>query len=229
MGFGGEDPTGVYHSTYDSYYWYTHFGDPSFAYGVATAQTGGRIMMRLADADVLPFDFTNLAETVDKYGKELAKLVDTTRDDTIELNRQIAEGTLKSTYDPLHPKVLPKVKGEVPTVDFGVLNKAIARLSASAKNYAALMDFAKPSAELDEALVQTERTLLGDGLPRRPWYRHMLYAPGFYTGYGVKTIPSIREAIEQRNWAEAKAEIPKVAATLDRLSDQIDKAAKLAQ
>jgi len=221
MGFGGEDPGGVYHSTYDSYDWYSRFGDPTFVYGLATAQMGGHTMMRLADADILPFDFRNLADTVEKYAKELPKLVDTTRDETVELNRQIKEGTLKATYDPTKPKVLPKVKADVPAIDFTALNKAVARLKEAARDYAITSAHGKPSAELDQALIQTERTLLGSGLPRRPWYRHMIYAPGFYTGYGVKTLPSIREALEQRDWDEAKAEISKVAETLDRLSDAI--------
>jgi N-acetylated-alpha-linked acidic dipeptidase len=228
MGFGGEDPGGVYHSTYDSYDWYTRFGDPTFVYGIATAQMGGRIMMRLADSDVLPFDFVNLAATIDKYAKELPKQVDTMREETAETNRQILDGTLKATYDPTKAKPLPKIKADVPAVDFGALSKAIARLQAAAKSYEAVAGKAKPSIELDNALIQTERTLLGDGLPRRPWYRHMIYAPGFYTGYGVKTLPAIREALEQRDWAEAKAEIPLVAATLDRLSAAIDRAAAVA-
>jgi len=224
MGFGGESPGGVYHSTYDSYDWYTKFGDPSFAYGIATAQMGGRIMTRLADADILPFDFTNLADTVEKYAKELPKLVDTMREETVELNMEIRDGTLKATFDPTKHKGLPKIKDDVPPFDFAVLTKAIVRLQASAKKYEAQAQKAKPSVELDMALIQTERSLLGAGLPRRPWYRHMIYAPGFYTGYGVKTLPAIREAIEQRNWSEAKSQIPAVAETLDRLSAAIDKA-----
>ena len=137
MGFGGEDPGGVYHSTYDSYDWFTRFGDPTFVYGVAMAKIAGRTMMRLADADVLPFDFTHLAETIDKYSKELPKLVDKTREDSLELNRELKEGTIRATFDPTKPKVLPKAAGEVPPLDFTVLNQAVARLVASAKRYAA--------------------------------------------------------------------------------------------
>jgi len=224
MGFGGESGGGVYHSTYDSYDWYTRFGDTTFVYGVALAQVAGRTMMRLADADVLPFDFTHLSDTIDKYAVELPKLVDKMREDTVELNREIKEGTLFASYDPSKPKVLPKVKGDVPPFDFTVLTKALARLKTVAKAYDGVADAATASTSLDAALMETERTLLGEGLPRRPWYRHMIYAPGFYTGYGVKTLPSIREAIEQRDWSEANAEIPKVAATIDRLSNAIEKA-----
>ena len=224
MGFGGESGGGVYHSTYDSYDWYTRFGDTTFVYGVALAQVAGRTMMRLADADVLPFDFTHLSDTIDKYAVELPKLVDKMREDTVELNREIKEGTLFASYDPSKPKVLPKVKGDVPPFDLTVVTKALARLKTVAKAYDGVADAATASSSLDAALMETERTLLGEGLPRRPWYRHMIYAPGFYTGYGVKTLPSIREAIEQRDWSEANAEIPKVAATIDRLSNAIEKA-----
>ena len=228
MGFGGEGGGGVYHSTYDSYDWYTRFADPKLQYGFTTAQVGARIMTRLADADVLPFEFSNLAETIDKYAKELPKLVDTMRDETAEKNREILDGTLKATFDPLLPKAMPKIKDAVPTVDFTVLTKAVERLLSSAKKYSAVAGKAKASVALDEALMQTERSLLGSGLPRRPWYRHAIYAPGFYTGYGVKTLPAIREALEERNWSEATQQIPLVAATLDHLADAIEKATAIA-
>ena len=224
MGFGGENPGGIYHSTYDSYNWYTHFGDPTFQYGVTLAQVAGRTMMRLANADVLPFEFTHVSDTIDKFAQELPKLVDKMREDTSELNKEITDGTLKATYDPTKIKVLPKMKGEVPLLDFSELMKSLARLKTVAKSYESASADARPSVDLDAALIATERTLLGEGLPRRSWYRHMIYAPGFYTGYGVKTLPSIREAIEQRDWKEAKAEIPKVAAVIDHLSDAIEKA-----
>lgn len=225
MGFGGEGGGGVYHSTYDSYDWYTRFGDPSFAYGIALAETAGHTMLRLADADVLPFDFVRQGEIFSKYFQEIPKLVDTMRNETVETNREVLEGTLKATYDPTKPRVLPKIKDPVPVFDFAPVTKALDRLKAAAKAYDAASATAKPAPELDEALLATERALIGDGLPRRTWYRHMIYAPGFYTGYGVKTFPSIREAIEQRQWNEAKAEIPKVAAVLDRLISAIERAA----
>ncbi len=226
MGFGGENPGGVYHSTYDSFYWYTHFGDPSFQYGIALAQVAGHTMMRLANADVLPFAFGPLASTIDKYAAELPKLVDKMREDTVELNREITEGTLQATFDPTKPKILPKIKLEVPTMDFAELTKAVVRLKAVSLVYDNASAKAHPSTDLDAALMATERALLGEGLPRRPWYRHMIYAPGLYTGYGVKTLPSIREAIEQRDWQEARQELPKVAKTIDSLSDAIEKALK---
>jgi len=227
MGFGGEGGGGIYHSTYDSYNWYTHYGDPGFHYGVALAQIAGHTMMRFANADVLPFEFNRLTDTIDKYAQELTKLVDSMREETAEQNRLIKDGTLKATFDPLKIRVMPKAKPEVPVIDFSPMQKALARLKKVTAEYQADSKDPVPSVELDNAMMATERALLGDGLPRRTWYRHMIYAPGFYTGYGVKTIPSVREAIEQRNWTEARIEIPKVAATLDRLSDSIAKAQTL--
>lgn len=226
FGFGGEGGGGIYHSTYDSFDWFSRFDDPHFQYGVVTAEVAGHTMLRLADAEVLPFDFTNLADTIDKYAKELPKLVDTMRSENAEFNAELKDGTYQATVDPQHAKPTPKAKPEVPAIDFATLTKAVARLKVSATKYAAVA--AKPSVELDAALIQTERSLLGDGLPRRPWYKHAIYAPGFFTGYGVKTLPAIREALEEHNWLEATTEMPKVAATLDKLSDAIDNAAKIA-
>ncbi len=224
MGFGGENPGGVYHSTYDSYNWYTHYGDPGFHYGVALAKMSGHTMMRFANADILPFEFVRLSETIDKFAQELPKLVDAMREETAEQNQLVKDGTLKATFDPTKSRVLPKIKPDVPSIDFALMQTALRRLKKVSAEYEEASKDGVPSVELDHAMMATERALLGSGLPRRPWYRHMIYAPGFYTGYGVKTIPSVREAIEQRNWSEVNSEIPKVAATLDRLSDAIEKA-----
>ena len=61
-------------------------------------------------------------------------------------------------------------------------------------------------AHLNRELIESERRLTNaDGLPRRPWYKHLLYAPGVYSGYGVKTVPGVREAIEQKRYAEAES------------------------
>ena len=148
------------------------------------------------------------------------------RSESVEFNAELKDGTYQATVDPLHVKPTPKAKPEVPVIDFTILTKAVTRLKASATQYSAVS--AKPSVELDAALIKTERSLLGDGLPRRPWYKHAIYAPGFFTGYGVKTLPAIREALEEHNWTEAKAEMSKVAGTLDKLSEAIEKAAKIA-
>ena len=235
IGYGGEvSSAGVYHSIYDDFYWYTHFGDTSFVYGRALAQTGGTMVMRLADADLLPFDFTDLATTVHGYVGELEKLVDAERDSTVEQNREIAEGVFAATSDPWAPTTAPATEAVPPHIDFSPLDNAVDSLTRSAERYAkaaaAATAHAPPNAALlarvNALLLQSERRLTNArGLPRRPWYVHELYAPGFYTGYGVKTIPAVREAIEQRDFTEASQQIPVVAAALTVEAALVDSAA----
>jgi N-acetylated-alpha-linked acidic dipeptidase len=235
LAYEGEDEDGIYHSIYDDLYWYTHFSDGDFVYGRALAQTAGLAVLRLADAEVLPFDFTGLADTVRTYLKELQKLAADAREQALERNRQLAEGVFRATSDPRRPTVAPP-KAEVPPfLNFAPLENAVARLERSAARYEAA--FAKTGAagvppsslgELNRKLVESERRLLApEGLPRRPWYKHVLYAPGVYTGYGVKTMPGIREGLEQKRWAEAESQIARVAAALDAESEGIEAAAEL--
>lgn len=232
LGYSGESSGGIYHSIYDSFDYYTRFDDPNFDYSVALVQTAGRMMLRLADADVLPFSFTPLADTVDRYGKEIAKLADTMRDETAKENQQIADGTLAALLDPTKPDRVPKPKVAVPYLNFAPLQNAMVHLKESAKGYDAAVRRANnqplpkfdPKA-LDTQLMRTERALLlAKGLPRRPWFQHALYAPGFYTGYGVKTLPGIREALEQRQWQEFDIEMTALTQALEALSSQIDAA-----
>ncbi|HLK16164.1 MAG TPA: transferrin receptor-like dimerization domain-containing protein [Fimbriimonadaceae bacterium] len=232
-GYGGEGGGGSYHSVYDSFEHYTRFIEPTFDYERTLALTVGASMLRLADADVLPFDFDALAGYISKYSDEIMKLSDDLRTQTAEQNKLLADGTLKASQDPTKPHVLPKPKDPVPYLNFAPLQNARAKLTASLKSYDSVKKNglnlnASQQAELDRALLTTERMLLTDeGLPRRPWYRHQIYAPGFYTGYGVKTIPAVREAVEQRNWGEAEASIKIVAGVVERLAGQIDKATKI--
>ena len=220
MGFGGESGGGIYHSTYDSFDWFSRFDDPKFQYGVTTAQVAGHTMLRLANAEVLPFDFANLAETIEKYAKELPTIIQTKKDEVEQFNMELGDGSLRLSQDPTKSKPQPVKKKDIPSIDFSALDKAVARLKTAAGTYVPAK--AKPSLDLDALLIQSERALLGAGLPRRPWYRHAIYAPGFYTGYGVKTLPAIREALEQESWQEAREEIPHVAATIDKLSEIIE-------
>ena len=215
LGFGGEGEGSQYHSAYDSFDWETRFADPGLKYGVVLSKTAGRMMLRLADADGLPFEFVTLASTVADYDKEITDLVEKTRKDTDRLNKQIADGTLAATFDPTKVNVLPKPKAAVPAINLEPLHKAVERLKVAAAKFNAAQT---PTPALDAAIMQTERVLLGPGLPGRPWYRHVLYAPGLYTGYGVKTIPGVREAIEQRDWKLAEAQAVIAAKALDRLS-----------
>lgn len=231
VGYGGESGGGSYHSVYDSFDHYTRFGDPNFAYGIALAQTAGRMTLRLANADVLPFEFTNSAETIGTYVKEVTTLADQMREDTKTMNKMIADGSLKAVQDPTQIFIVPPPKSEVPFLNFAPLQNALNTLQNSAKNYqsaAKNISSAAKQRQLDAALMKTERALINpNGLPRREWFKHQIYAPGFYTGYGVKTLPSVREAIEQRDWKEANEQIVVVARTIENFAAEIDRAARI--
>jgi N-acetylated-alpha-linked acidic dipeptidase len=230
LGFGGEDQGGgQYHSIYDDFYYYTHFEDTDFAYGKALAQTGGSMMMRMADADVIPFQFTNQAETVHGYVGEVERLVTTMRATTKERNTNIAEGAYKAAADPKKMSVLPKTEALPPYLNFAPLDQASDDLTAAAAAYerALTAHSGSPNASVNDALVLSERTLLdAAGLPHRPWFENMIYAPGFYTGYGVKTLPAVREAIEQKDWPLAQEGITRTSAAIEREATLLKSAAK---
>ncbi|MEJ2083598.1 MAG: transferrin receptor-like dimerization domain-containing protein, partial [Acidobacteriota bacterium] len=202
-----------------------------FEYGEALSETAGRLVLRLADADILPWDFTGMAQTVQRYLGELTGLVDSMRTQTDLENRLIEEGDYDAYFDPTKTFVIPKEKSAVPFLNFAPLQNAVSRLLDVASDYAdAYQTFVKdPSAhqgvpldQVNQALLLTERALTRtQGLTGRPWYRHYIYAPGFYTGYGVKTLPGVREAIEQRQWEEADQQIRITADVLNAYSDKI--------
>ncbi len=232
LGFGGENGGGSYHSIYDSYDHFTRFVDPGFAYGVAMAKVGGHSILRLADAHTLPFEFTNFADTINQYVGEITRLTDTMRDETKSTNQMIANGMLKSVQDPTETFIMPDPKENVPYLNFAPLQNALAKLQESARAYqkvsAGTTAPAATQKSLDDILLKAERTLTrSEGLPRRDWFKHQIYAPGFYTGYGVKTLPGVREAIEQRDWKEASEQILIVSKTIENFAAEIDKAAKM--
>lgn len=234
LGFGGESGGGSYHSVYDSFDHYTRFGDTDFSYGIALAQTAGRATLRLANADVLPFEFTNAAETIGQYIVEIKRLADGMREETRTMNRMLADGSYAAVQDPKQNRAAPRPKAEVPPIDFKLLDDALKNLQDKAEDYEKATRDRRISPKnrqaLDTMLYQTERALTNpNGLPRRSWFRHQIYAPGFYTGYGVKTLPGVREAIEQRNWTEAVEQIRIAAQTIERFTAEIDRAAKLAR
>lgn len=234
LGYGGEDGSGSYHSVYDSFDHYTRFGDPSFDYGVALSKTAGRMVLRMADAEVLPFEFSDFADTIGNYVKEVMTLADTMREETVRTNQMISDGSLKAVQDPTKTFIVPQPKATVPYLNFAPLQNALAKLQESSKNYQAAMKGKTLSpavqTQINEILMSAEQTLLNQrGLPRRDWFKHQIYAPGLYTGYGVKTIPAVREAIEQRNWQEASDNIGIVAQTIENFAAQIDKATRLAK
>jgi len=223
LGYGGEDDGGIYHSIYDDFYWFTHFSDTSFVYERALAQAAGTAVLRLANADLLPFGFTNLSETVQGYVKDLQSLRDKRAEQITERNRQIEEGLFKFTSDPRDPVTAPRRQTPAPQLNFAPLLNALDSLNHSAMRYetaygrAVSEGRAGVSKVVNERLLQAERALTStEGLKNRPWYVHMLYAPGFYTGYGVKTIPGVREAIEQGQWQDADREIARAASALER-------------
>ncbi len=231
IGYGGEGGGGSYHSIYDSIDHFERFGDPNFVYGVVQAKTTGRMMLRLANADVLPLQAGTFADTVGRYASEVIKLADDTRAKVEEQNREIRTREMELAADPTKPFVAPKIEQPVPYVNFAPLQNAVVRLKDAAHNLDKASSAATDSnnaarqVALDAALMHLEQALLGPGLPRRPWFRHQIYAPGFYTGYGVKTLPGIREAIEQKQWAEANEQIAVTAKVLEGYAGEVEKAA----
>jgi N-acetylated-alpha-linked acidic dipeptidase len=223
IGYGGEDDGGIYHSIYDDFYWFTHFSDSAFVYEKALAQVGGITVLRLANADLLPFGFNNLAETVQTYVKDLQSLRDRRAEQIADRNRAIDEGFYKFTSDPRDPVTAPQRQQPAPQLNFAPLLNALDSLKNAAsryeKAYAGAVSAGRSAVakSVNERLIQAERALTStEGLKNRPWYVHMLYAPGFYTGYGVKTIPGVREAIEQGQWQDADREIVRAAAAIER-------------
>ncbi len=223
IGFGGESPGGEYHSIYDSYDDYHRFKDPDSRYGVTLAETAGHTALRMADANLLPFDFRSLYKTINGYATDLIAQADQLRETTALANMVLKENDYAYAKDPTVTLLPPPAKDEVPYLDFSPLQNALGALDKAAERLADTLSKAKLSDSrqdaINQSLYRAEQQLLSDnGLPRRSWYRHAIYAPGFYTGYGVKTLPGIREAIEQRNWKEAQEQIGIDAAVIQKLA-----------
>jgi N-acetylated-alpha-linked acidic dipeptidase len=236
IGFGGEDGGGIYHSVYDDFYWFTHFSDTDFVYERALAQTGGTAVLRLADADLLPFEFGDFADTVQTYLKELKALSQKMQDDIKERNRELEEGVFKATNDPKRPLLPPPAEVVPPHLNFAPMENATDALTKSAADYRKALEQANSNggaalasaslAEVNKLLIESERKLTNsEGLPNRPWFKHQLYAPGFYTGYAAKTVPAVREAIEQKQWKQADEAIVVVGHVLQGEAELISSAA----
>ena len=214
LGFGGEAGGGVYHSIYDDFYWYTHFGDPNFLYEKALAQMAGTTVMRMADADLLPFDPSDSADTVERYVGELKSELKKQQDEVRERNWQIEDGVFTATADPTKQYVPPSVGPVPPYINFAPLENGADAYSKAALRYhkAVARLNETPDAwqspvlkQINTQLLLTERTFTTtQGLKERPWFKHQIYAPGAYTGYGVKTIPAVREALEEDKWSDAE-------------------------
>jgi N-acetylated-alpha-linked acidic dipeptidase len=232
LGFGGEDGGGIYHSIYDDFYWYTHFSDTDFVYGRALAQTAGTAVMRLADAELLPFEYDNFSDTMQTYVKELKSLAQKSREEIIERNRQLDEGVFAAMTDP-HVKSVPPAREALPPIlNFAPLDNAMDALAHASAEYHKALEratanggsaIAKASlAKVNEALRESEQKLtLEQGLPGRPWFKHFVDAPGQYTGYEAKTLPAVREAIEQKQWKDTDAQIAVTARVLEAEAEHI--------
>ncbi len=239
LSYGGEDDSGVYHSIYDDFYWFTHFADTNFVYGRALAQTVGTAVMRLSDEAILPYEFTGFADAVRNYLKEIKTLLSNQQDEIQERDKELEEGVFQATSDPRCPTVAPRPEEYPPYLNFAPLENAVDALTKSAERYqkalaevpASTLDSGAPFRSLNQKLIQSERLLTDvNGQPGRPWFRHLIYAPGAYTGYSAKTIPGVREAIEQRRYPQAEVEIERVAKALEDEAALINSAAsELAQ
>ena len=233
LGFGGEGSGGEYHTIYDTYTHYTRFKDPGFDYGVALANTAGRISLRLANAEVLPFELTQWHSTIEGYLGEVMKTLEGMRAEVEKHNKLVASDAYQLTMDPKKPVAPAKMKEEVPYLDFSPIQNVVAELEKSIEAFSKADVLALSSAkkaQLNEKLMGLEQVLLQDkGLPRRDWFKHQIYAPGFYTGYGVKTLPGVREAIEQKEWKEAQEQIGVLATTLKAFDAQVQKLNSIVQ
>ena len=235
IGFGGEEQYGQYHSIYDTFDHYTRFMDPGFSYGVTLAKVAGRLTLRLAQAETLPLDFGPLVTALETYTREVRALADAKREEAEQRARDLDEGLHAAVTSPHEKRVLPPRLEPVPHLNFAPLENGLARIRKAVAAYdaARAARAGKPlggdaTRELNVLLRQAERALTREeGLPGRPWYRHQIYAPGQYTGYGVKTLPSIREAIELRRWREAEEQSVVVGRTLEGFATHVDRATAL--
>ena len=226
LAFSGEGNGGSYHTLYDTYKHYTTWRDPNLLYGEALARVAGRATLRLANAPLLPFDFVGFADNVKLYVEELEELTNEMRIETRTHNSQLDDGTFTLALDPTKSLKAPTRKAEVPHLNFAPLKNALARLQMTADEYGKSVGSKKLSnkdrTKVNQLLYLSERKLTRPhGLSGRNWYKHHIYAPGFYTGYGVKTIPGVREAIEVRQFEVATRQVEVAAEVLDSLTLQI--------
>ncbi len=232
LGFGGEgESAGSYHSIYDSYDHFVRFDDPGLAYGAALSKTVGRVVLRIADADTPPLRFGDLAATVHIYLGEVKALIDTRRKQDEKRAGLLSGNAFALASDPKAPVAAPVAEAPTPVIELAALENAVGKLEASAKAYdaayaakgAALTPATR--AKLNAALLGIDQALLiPEGLPGRDWYKHALYAPGRFTGYGAKTLPGVREAVEERRFADANVYAGRTAAAIERLAAKLDAA-----
>ena len=234
--FGDEDDGTQYHSIYDDFYWYTHFVDTDFVYGRALAQTIGTGIMRLADADLIPVDYSPQAEAISKYETELEKLLKDKQDEFTERNLELQEGVFKATNDPRRPTSPPPTEAVPPYMNFAPMKNAIDLLKKSSEHYSKVLSKwreqgspalpAEKVGVINADLLRVPRLFLNEkGLPERPWFKNQIYAPGAYTGYGAKPVAAVREYMDEKKWKEADAQVPQVAQVIENVAAGISKAA----
>ncbi|HET9819482.1 MAG TPA: transferrin receptor-like dimerization domain-containing protein [Rhodanobacteraceae bacterium] len=240
IGFGGEaDQGGVYHSRYDSFDHFIRFGDPTFEYGVALAKVAGHIVMRTADAKVLPMRFGDFSSTLDRYVDQMHKQVDKARKAAEAQHKLLDAGAYKLASDPKHPVAPPERLSDVPKIDFAPLDTAAKKLKESAQAYENAYNTraekgldipAEQLRQVNQLMGSLEQRLLdSEGLPGRPWYRNMIQAPGELTGYAPKVIPAVHEALDARDWDRADKYAAVTARVLDNYRAQLDKLTALLQ
>ena len=213
LGFSGEDPSGNYHSIYDDFYWYSHFSDYDFVYGRALAQTAGLSVLRMADADIMPYEFEGLSHTVAQYIEEVKALLESRRKEAEDIKQNLNEGVYEAANDPRNPTVAPPAGRDSAVPELRAARQCRHRSGArlpriTGRPSPVLQGKSLPPDRLktiNQQLALAERKLTnGQGLPRRPWMQHVLYAPGWYTGYSAKTMPGVREAIEEGRYAGSR-------------------------
>ena len=232
MGFGGESSGGEYHTMYDSYAHYKRFKDPTFQYSKTLVKVAGRTSLRLANAEVLPFEFDHFTKIISSYADEVKKLADKLRKETDKQNELIANGIYAIVDNPKESLIAPKKKEAVPYFNFAPVENALNNLNKQSTKFTKVsrngVANVKNKTALNTLLKDMERALTKEhGLPKRPWYKHHIYAPGFYTGYGVKTLPGVREAIEQREFDEVEKQVNILAEVINNFSSKIEEAVKL--
>ncbi len=234
IGFGGEgESAGSYHSIYDSYDHFVRWDDPGLAYGAALSKVAGRLVMRLADADVLPVRFGPVAGAARAYFNEIKALIDSRRRED-DRRAALTPELYRLGSDPRDPLGPPLAKPATPALDLSALDAAITRLDGAAKAFDAAMAAKGSSltpaqaAALNKQIQGIEQSLLSPaGLPFRPWFRNILYAPGRFTGYGSKTLPGVREAVEERRFDDAVREAGVAAKALTDYADRLTAATEL--
>ena len=237
IGYSGEADADQYHSIYDDFYWYTKFVDADFSYGRALAQTGGTAVMRLADGDLIPYEYSGLADNIAKYVSDMEKLLKDKQDEIAERNQELQEGLFTAVSDPQKTFVPPPREQVPPFMNFAALKNGVEALKKSSDRYQAALakspfinggEISKGLADsLNLDLLKVQRAFLSErGLPERPWFKHQVYAPGAYTGYGAKPLAAVREYMDEKKWTEADAQVPTVAKAIQDAAAAIDKAAE---